>query len=157
VVGFSLWNGQRAQPSSQTATPEQVWALWADVEHWHEWDHEVLSSSINGAFAVGATGVLKPKGGPSVRFSLTEVNPMAGFSNVASLPLTKLEFHHRVVPHGDGSRIEHTVVLRGLLTFFFRRVLGVKIARSLPDVVASLAQSASTVGTPTTSNSNSSV
>jgi hypothetical protein len=128
--------------STSTATPAQVWAHWTDVENWHEWDHEVVSSSLKGPFEVGTSGALKSRGGPPVRFILTEVTPLVGFSNVSRLPLATVEFHHTVSADGEGSRIEHRVVMRGPMTFFFKRVIGTKIERGLPQTVASLARAA---------------
>jgi hypothetical protein len=130
-----------------TATPAQVWARWTDVDSWNEWDHEVVSSSLEGPFEPGTTGSMKPKGGPPVRFTLTAVKPNAEFSDSARLPLTTLEFHHTVVPNGAGSNIEHRVTMRGPLTFFFKRVVGAKIEKGLPDAVASLAALAATTAT----------
>jgi uncharacterized protein YndB with AHSA1/START domain len=139
------WTTQATFTSA--ATPVQVWARWTDVDKWNEWDHEVVSSSLDGPFELGTTGSMKPRGGPPVRFTLTEVKPNAAFSDTARLPLTSLEFHHTVSPDGAGSNIEHRVVMRGPLTFLFKRIVGVKIERGLPHTVASLATLAAKTST----------
>ena len=49
----------------------RVWALLADVESWHLWDPEVRWARLDAPLAVGATGTLKPAGGPKARFVVT--------------------------------------------------------------------------------------
>ena len=33
-----------------TATPEQIWRVWEDVETWKDWDHEIEFSPNGWAF-----------------------------------------------------------------------------------------------------------
>lgn len=46
------------------ASPESIWALWSDVTTWPVWDAGVDSVTLEGAFAAGTKGMLKPAGGP---------------------------------------------------------------------------------------------
>jgi hypothetical protein len=56
-----------------TASPEKIWAAWTDVERWPQWDTELDSASLEGSFALGAKGRVKPKRGPEARFSISEL------------------------------------------------------------------------------------
>jgi uncharacterized protein YndB with AHSA1/START domain len=130
---------QTTASATTTAAPERVWALWSDVAAWNRWDHEVASSTLNGTFAEGTTGTLKPRGGPSTRFVMTDVRPMVSFSDRSLLPLATLDFHHTLSTTGGVTTIEHSVVMNGPLTPLFRRVIGTRIAKGLPIAVAALA------------------
>jgi uncharacterized protein YndB with AHSA1/START domain len=58
-----------------TATPERIWAIWTDVEHWAQWDTELISADLDGAFVLGAIGRLKPKTGGVTKFEISQFNP----------------------------------------------------------------------------------
>jgi hypothetical protein len=125
------------------AAPDGVWALYEQVGTWKDWDHEVEWSRLDGPFEVGSTGALKPKGGPSSRFRLTEVQRGRRFADITRLPLATLAFEHTLTPvEGGGTRIHHSVTIRGPLTFLFSRVIGKKLAAGLPTAVEALAQAA---------------
>jgi hypothetical protein len=124
------------------ARPEEVWELWANVATWSRWDDELASSQLEGAFAVGTRGSLKPKGGPTTSFVLTHVEPNVAFTNRSSLPLATLAFVHTLRVEGGETVIEHRVEMTGPLTFLFRRLIGANIARGLPAVVEQLARAA---------------
>jgi hypothetical protein len=133
-----IWSTQAT--SRTKASRESVWKLWADVAGWSRWDDSVASSQLDGAFAVGTRGSLKPKGGPATTFVLTHVEPNVAFTNRSSLPLATLEFVHTLRVDRGETVIEHRVEMNGPLTFLFRRLIGANIARGLPAVVARLAR-----------------
>ncbi len=130
--------------ATTSATPQQIWALWVDVSRWNRWDHEVMSSSLDGEFVNGATGMLKPHGGPTAKFVMTEVTPLVSFSDRSRLPLATLDFHHSVAVVQGVTTIKHRVVMTELLTPLFSRIIGRKIARGLPVAVNALAALAET-------------
>ncbi len=130
---------QTTASATTTAGSEQIWALWSNVSSWNRWDHEVVSSTLNGAFALGTTGTLKPRGGPATRFVITDIRPVVSFSDRSRLPLATLDFHHTLSVTDGITTIEHSVVMNGPLTPVFRRVIGTKIAKGLPTAVAALA------------------
>ena len=57
-----------------TASMERIWALWEAVERWPEWDEGISSITLDGPFAVGTTGRIRPTGSPSWPFALVEVD-----------------------------------------------------------------------------------
>jgi Polyketide cyclase / dehydrase and lipid transport len=130
---------QTTASATTTAEPARIWALWSNVSSWNSWDHEVVSTTLNGAFALGTTGTLKPRGGPTTRFVLTDVRPMVSFSDRSRLPLATLDFHHTLLVADGITTIEHSVFMNGPLTPVFRRIIGTKIAKGLPTAVAALA------------------
>jgi hypothetical protein len=122
------------------ATPEQVWSRYVAVDAWKSWDHEIESSSLQGAFTLGARGKLKPKGGPASGFVLTDVQPGRRFADRTRLPLATLHFEHELTPTASGTRITHRVRFEGLLAPLFARLIGRKIAAGLPQAVDTLAR-----------------
>jgi hypothetical protein len=124
------------------ASPERIWALWSDVSGWPSWDSGVEHVTLEGPFAAGTKGVLKPRGGPKVRFALTEVQPPDGFADVAKLPLARMRFEHSAVREGDRTRVTHRVLISGPATPLFSRLIGRGIAKDLPAAVSALALAA---------------
>jgi len=123
-----------------SATPEQVWLRWADVSHWSAWDASLRSSALHGPFVVGTRGELQPTSGPRASFILTEVVPQRAFSNRMRLPLTTIDFVHTLEPDAAGrTKITHRIVIDGLLSALFVRLIGRGAAETLPGTVAALA------------------
>ena len=54
--------------ATSTAPPSAFFDRWADMASWPEWDTAVAWARLDGPFAEGTTGTLKPTGGPKVRF-----------------------------------------------------------------------------------------
>ncbi len=122
------------------ATPAQVWGRYAEPRTWPEWDAATERVMLQGPFAVGSGGTLKPVGGPITRFTLTEVVPEVEFTSVARLPLARLVFRHRIGATATGSRLTHTVTISGPLSPLLARVMGRGLARELPSAMNALAR-----------------
>jgi uncharacterized protein YndB with AHSA1/START domain len=138
-----MWQFEHSETT--TATPEQVWARYADPASWPAWDHETESVTVEGPMAVGTRGRLKPKGGPTTTFEFVEVEPGRGFTDVTRLPLTRLplarlEFSHRIEPDGEATRFTHRVTITGPLSPLFARVVGRNVAAGLPGAMCTLAR-----------------
>lgn len=117
-----------------------IWKIWCTPQSWPTWDRDVRSCELNGEFKTGTTGVLVPNGGPSVKFTLTEVVPLASFTDIARLPLTQVIFEHVMDEITPGCvQVTHRVKITGLLTWFFSRVMGKQIAKGLPQALRNLA------------------
>jgi uncharacterized protein YndB with AHSA1/START domain len=121
------------------AAPERVWALWSNVGGWPAWDEGVERASLDGPFASGVRGRLKPAGGPAVTFELTDVRAPERFADETRLPLARMRFEHTAVHEGDRTRVTHRVTISGPATPLFARVIGRGLARDLPRTVRTLA------------------
>ncbi len=130
-ISFSATVGVRASPA-------RVFAIWADAAAWPSWDPDLESASLDGPFAVGSRGVLKPEGAPRTRIVLTEVVPDAGFAAAARLPLARMLFEHRIDALEDGCTVTHSVRFAGPFAALYRRLIGPAIARGLPGTMAGL-------------------
>jgi hypothetical protein len=121
-----------------TATPARIFALYADVANWTQWDPDLKASSIDGAFASGTTGTVEPKSGPKSKVLFTDVQPDRGFAVECKLPLCLMRFEHSLKPAGGATLVTHGVRFSGPLAWFFGRVIGNGMKKSLPHAVSSL-------------------
>lgn len=122
---------------STTADPETVWALYADVARWREWDASLAEITLEGDFTTGATGVLTVKGQPPLPFTLTAVESGRGFTDVAEIPgVAVLTFEHTIEPTVAGSLITHAVTITGPAA----DELGPMVTSHTPDAMGALAR-----------------
>jgi hypothetical protein len=132
------WNFEESVET--TATAEQVWAVWSNSVAWPKWDDVVEWVTLEGPFQKGSKGVMKPTGGPKVKFELQEVEALRHFRDRSFLPLTSLDFIHTYTPaKSEGkAKITHRVEMRGLLTPIFSRVIGKNVKKGLPGAMRKL-------------------
>jgi len=111
--------------ASSTAPPEPFFDRWADMATWPEWNLDTEWVRLDGPFVAGATGALKPRGGPKVRFVVERLVPGREFVDVSRLFGARLTFAHHVTerPQG-GCEIKVTVAMAGPLRALWTRILG---------------------------------
>ena len=112
--------------------PARLYARYADVASWPEWDEDLKASSIDGPFVSGATGVVQPKSGPKSKVRFLDVKPDQGFAVECPLPLCTMRFEYELRPTGGGTLATHRVVFKGALAWFFGRVIGSGMRADLP-------------------------
>jgi hypothetical protein len=125
-----------------SATPQRIYALYADVANWVQWDPDLKASSIDGAFASGTTGTVEPKSGPKSKVVFEDVQQDRSFAVECKLPLCLMRFEHNLKPTAGGTTVTHGVRFNGPMAWFFGRVIGNGMKKSLPHAVASLAAAA---------------
>ena len=124
------------------ASKSSVWKIWEDVANWNSWDHGIEFSSIEGPFAVGTAGKLKPKGGPILRTMLTEVTLLESFVDEARLPLTRIIVSHVMHEEGGMTKITNRVEMRGFLAPLFAILIGRDMKKNMPEEMAAMTQKA---------------
>jgi hypothetical protein len=137
-----MWSSSHTVSSSATA--DHIWQRYANPTTWPAWDDELEWVRGATSLSVGATGRLKPRGGPACGFTVTEVNPGCSFTDVTSLPsrwlpLARLALRHELRPTADGCTITHDLTITGPLAAVFARLVGRSIAIHLPQTMAKLA------------------
>ena len=127
------------------ASPHAFFARWADMATWPEWNTDLTWVRLDGPFAAGSTGTLKPKGGPRVRFVIDRLVDGREFVDVSLLLGARLTFDHQVsrTPEGQ-TRVEVAVSLTGPLQLLWKAVLGNGIAASVQPDLERLARVAET-------------
>lgn len=122
------------------ASAEDVFSVYKNVADWPSWDHDVLTSQLNGEFEVGTKGELKPKEGPKTKMELIEVTPNQSFTVECKLPLCKMHFVHELKPDGQSTEVTNKIIFSGLLTPVFGRIIGREIQKTLPSSLQGLKQ-----------------
>ena len=111
--------------ASSSVSPSAFFARWADVATWPEWNSDTEWVRLDGPFATGSTGVLKPKGGPKVKFVIDSLVPGREFVDVSLLAGARLTFRHLVTSGlASTTRIEVAVTMSGPLGWFWKLLLG---------------------------------
>jgi hypothetical protein len=111
--------------ATSSAPPAAFFARWTDVDTWPEWNSDTEWVRLDGPFATGSTGVLKPKGGPKVKFVIDSLVPGREFVDVSLLAGARLTFRHLVEAGPEhGTRIEVAVTMSGPLGWLWNRFLG---------------------------------
>jgi hypothetical protein len=121
---------------SSPAAPGAFFERWADMATWPEWNLDSEWVRLDGPFAEGGTGRLKPKGGFAVPFVIERLVPGREFVDTSRLPGARLTFAHVVATRPDGgSDVEVTVTLTGPLRRLWHLVLGKDVAATVqPDL-----------------------
>ena len=108
------------------------------MERWPEWDTELASASLDGSFALGAKGRLKPKSGPSSRFFTSELTPEESYAFTTRLPLRELKVRRYLTRKEGGAFFTHEVSFVGPLASVFGNLLGRRYREALPVVMENL-------------------
>ena len=102
------------------APPEHVWAIFSDVERWHEWTPSVTSVTMldPGPLRLGSHArVIQPRLGPAT-FEVTEFNPGRNFTwKTASGGVTAIA-SHLVEPAPTGTRVTISLDFTGFPLLF---------------------------------------
>jgi Polyketide cyclase / dehydrase and lipid transport len=104
-----------------SATPEAIWAVYADVAGWPRWNTRIRAASISGPFESATTGYVTVSAGISqdVSFHIENVEPMKHFDLVWSVgPLMKTRMSHLIERLESGTRIKHAYHTGGIMAPF---------------------------------------
>ncbi len=122
-----------------TAPPEAIFARWADMESWPEWDEALAWIRLDGPFVAGMTGELKPRRGPKSTFIVESLEPGFGFTTVSAVPGGRLRIRHLTGVRTDGrTDVTVEVSIDGTLARMWALILRRSISRSTPPGVARL-------------------
>ncbi len=116
--------------ATSTAPASAFFTRWADMATWPQWNQDTEWARLDGPFVQGATGTLKPRGGPAVPFVVERLVPGRSFVDVSSLLGARLVFDHAVSEHGGRTQVDVVVTLGGPLAFAWRLILGKGIRES---------------------------
>ena len=117
------------------ASPASVWErAYADAGAWPAWNEELKSAELDGSLALGASARIVFKTGLRLRFRVVEFEDGRLFTDEARLPGARMGHRHLVEPTGDGgARLTNTIYIEGPLAPIWRRIMGPRAAKSLPD------------------------
>jgi uncharacterized protein YndB with AHSA1/START domain len=114
---------------------EKVWESLIDVERWPIWDTELLSAKLEGSFTNGAKGEMKPKTGPKLKYTISDVVPMQNYTINVAMPVGGMLIKRTL--HSEGSQVVFTddIQFTGILKGIFGLMLGGQFRKVLPEVL----------------------
>ncbi|WP_287128010.1 SRPBCC family protein [Candidatus Cyanaurora vandensis] len=127
-----------------SASPEAIWAIWADVENWSAWDTELRNAHLEGSFVLGARGKLTAKTGSVSTFTISQLNLKQSYTFTCQLPFCRLNVYRYLSDRTNGTYFTHEISFEGPLAFLFSRILGRQFQAVLPSVMENLKQLAET-------------
>lgn len=118
-----------------TVAPAAVWEkAYADAGAWPKWNAELKSAELDGPLRQGATAKIVFKTGLRLRFEVVEFEEGRLFTDESRLPGARMGHRHLLEPaENGGSRLTNTIYIEGPLAPLWRRVMGPRAARTLPD------------------------
>lgn len=132
-----MWEYEHVAES--TAAPADVWAAWADVPGWKEWNPDVAAAGIDGPFGVGALVSMTVGSGDVIPLRLVDVVPGARFVDEATLDGITVRTLHQVEPlPGGGSRVSYGTQVSGAAPADVLAEVGGGITADFPQTVAAL-------------------
>jgi hypothetical protein len=127
----------------QGVKKEDVWRIWSDVNNWPKWDEELEYCKMDNMFIEGSQFILKPKGGPKVKITLSEVKPDEKFTDYCQFPGATMYDAHELEETPDGLRITSIITVTGPLSFIWVNLVAKNVANSIPKQMDLLVYSAS--------------
>jgi hypothetical protein len=122
--------------------PAAVWEkAYANAEAWSEWNAEIKRASLDGRLALGAKAKIVFRTGLRLRFHVVEYEEGRLFTDESRLPGARMGHRHLVEPtESGGSRLTNTIYIEGVLAPLWRRIMGPRAARALPDAQRAIAE-----------------
>jgi hypothetical protein len=114
---------------------DKVWQALIDVENWHNWDTELIEAKLNGDFAIGTKGVLKPKTGPKLKFYISEIIPNQSYTFNTIMPIGELVIKRSLSMENDRVQFTDDIAFTGFLKVVFGFMLGGQFRKILPEVM----------------------
>lgn len=123
------------------APAEAVWQkAYADAEAWPRWNAELKRASLDGPLELGATARIVFATGLRLRFRVVEFEQGRLFTDEARLPGARMGHRHLVEPSDTGCVLTNTIYIEGPLAPLWRRAMGPRAARTLPDAQRAIAE-----------------
>lgn len=121
------------------ATPADVWRVWSDVEHWPEWNPDMLASRLDGPMALGTTGMIHTRSGGKHDVVVTHFEDGRSFElESGAMPGMKLGIRATVTPIESGTKLSQAFEPRGPLAPVGGAMMGGMILKTFGEVLAGL-------------------
>ena len=109
--------------ATSTASPGAFFSRWVDHDGWPQWSPDTEWVRLDGPVQLGARGVLKPKGGPKVKFFISALSEDHQYADTSVFPGARLIFDHTAIHDGDRTELRAQVTLTGALARVWALIL----------------------------------
>ena len=125
------------------AAPEALWARWADVSTWTEWNADIEKVALDGPFAAGGKITMTPRGDEPVVLHLAEVRENETFVDVAEFGGVVIRTMHRLERLSAGrTRVTYRSEITGPGADELGPQVGPAITADFPETMAALVRAA---------------
>lgn len=122
-----------------TASPEQIWRLWADVATWPEWNGDIERIELIGPFASGGRILMTPIDGDTIDLRIAEAVEPELFLDEADFGEIVVRTTHRVERLDDErARVTYRMEISGPAADTLGPRVGPEISGDFPEVLAAL-------------------
>lgn len=111
---------------------EDIWRAWRDVNNWPKWDNELEYCNLKGDFTQGVQFVLKPRSGPKVKITLSEVITNEKFTDYCQFFGATMYVEHELADEPEGLRLTNTISVIGPLAFIWIHLVVKKVVLAVP-------------------------
>ena len=101
-----------------------MWARWANLDRWPDWDPRVTGAVADGELAEGTELRVRLRKGGTTRQRVTAIEPGRRLVTEYRLPGARVGHERLVEPRGPGSRVTHRLYVEGPLSGFWALMLG---------------------------------
>ena len=116
--------------ATSTATPSAFFAKWIDHKSWSDWSPDTDWVRLDGAVSLGAHGVMKPKGGPKLKFVISALAQDQEYTDCTSLFGACILFRHLAEATSSGTDLRVAVAVDGPLSRVWAVILGKNFRQS---------------------------
>lgn len=117
---------------------EDIWRLWADINHYLQWHDDLDYCKLDGEFRVGNHFMLKPKGAPAVKVDIIELIENKKFIDCTSFFGAKMYDIHEVEETKEGLCITNTLKVTGWLSYLWVQLVAKNVANAVPKEMEAL-------------------
>jgi hypothetical protein len=134
-----MWEAQHSVETS--ARPQEIWALWADVEGWPAWNADIERIELVGPFAAGSTIRMTPIGQEPIDLRLAEAVEPELFVDEADLGEIVVRTIHRADELDRGrTRVTYRMEITGPASDTLGPQIGPEISGDFPQTLAALVE-----------------
>jgi Polyketide cyclase / dehydrase and lipid transport len=135
------------QTAETSASPEQIWGLWADVARWPEWNGDIERIELNGEFAPGSRILMTPIGEETIELLIADAVEPEFFVDEAHLGEIVVRTNHRVErTDPEHSRVTYRMEITGAGADSLGPQIGPEISGDFPETLAALVARAESRG-----------
>ncbi len=126
-----------------SADAQAIWAVWADVARWPEWNGDIGRIELMGPFAAGSRIVMTPVGDEPIELRLAEAVEPELFVDEAQLGDVVVRTIHRVDRLGaERARVTYRMEITGPAADTLGPRIGPEISADFPETLAALVERA---------------